>query len=130
MALGWYGAGLIYTRGSTVGGGLAGAPGPCGSRARRSRDPGRAKGRVAGFAAGKAIFDANCAGCHPGGQNIVYPKLPIKGSKRLAGLTAFEAFRDPTMPDGSAGGMPPFGTDMLTAARVKDLYAYASTAFK
>ncbi len=133
VALGWFGAGLIYTRGSTASaaGRQAAPSAPAAPAPAAPETPVAQKAALAGFAAGKAIFENFCSGCHPGGQNIVYPKLPIKGSKRLASLAAFEAFvRNPKMPDGSAGGMPPFGKDLLTDAQAKDLYSYVSSAFK
>jgi uncharacterized membrane protein len=120
VALGYYGASLIY------------AHGPASSARTAPASPGTATGPApAGFDAGKALFSDNCQSCHPGGQNSVYPKLPVKGSKRLASLAAFDAFvRAPTMPDGKAGDMPGYGKDALTSAQVKDLYAYLATAFK
>jgi mono/diheme cytochrome c family protein len=112
VALGYFGAGLVYSRGPvSATSSSAAAPAP--------------------FAAGKSSFEANCQSCHQGGGNSIYPKLPVKGSKRLASLASFEAFvRAPSMPDGKGGDMPAFGTDALTAAQVKDLYAYASAQFK
>lgn len=130
VALGWFGAGLIYARGASSNRQSAVSAAPA-AQAAQQASPGPSSAPPAGFAAGKGLFSDNCEACHPGGQNVVYPKLPITGSKRLASLAAFERFvRAPTMPDGTTGGMPPFGTDSLTSGQVKDLYAYVSTAYK
>ena len=116
VALGWFGASLIYSRGSAA---TVSAAAPA------------TTAKPAGLDAGKLVYDNSCAACHPGGENSVYPKLPVKGSKRLVSLASFESFvRAPAMPDGKPGDMPPFGTDSLTSAQVKDLYAYASATFK
>jgi len=133
IALGWFGAGLIYARGAspTRQSAVSAAPAASSASAAQQASPMPSAALPAGFAAGKGLFSDNCEACHPGGQNVVNPKLPIKGSKRLASLAALESFvRAPTMPDGSAGGMPPFGTDSLTSGQVKDLYAYLSTTYK
>ena len=59
--------------------------------------------------AGGALFAANCQACHPQGGNVVVSSLPIKTSRKLASLDSFVAFiRDPKMPDGKPGDMPPF----------------------
>ncbi len=80
---------------------------------------------------GKAIFEASCQACHAGGGNAIVASLPVKGSKKIASLEAFERFvRKPAMPDGKEGEMPAFASDALTDAQVKDLFAYVSAAFK
>ena len=119
VALGYFGASLIYSRGQA-----AGAPSAVSSSGPGRRDPRRLRG-------GQDSFADNCQACHPGGGNSVYPKLPVLGSKRLASLADFEGFvRAPKMPDGRSGDMPAFGTEALGAAQVKDLYAYVSVQFK
>jgi mono/diheme cytochrome c family protein len=113
VALGYFGATLVY-------GGFS----PAASQASSASAP-------AGYAQGQALFAANCQACHQGGGNSIVASLPVKGSKRLASLEAFDRFlRAPTMPDGKGGDMPAYGTDALTAAQVKDLYSYTSTDFK
>jgi mono/diheme cytochrome c family protein len=119
VALGYFGASLIYSRGQA-----SSRPSAVSSAAPAAATP-------AGFEAGRSLFADNCQACHPGGGNSVYPKLPVVGSKRLASLADFEGFvRAPKMPDGRSGDMPPFGPEALSSAQVKDLYAYASVQFK
>jgi mono/diheme cytochrome c family protein len=119
VALGYFGASLIYSRGPA-----ASAPSAVSAAAPAAATP-------VGFEAGRTLFADNCQACHPGGGNSVYPKLPVTGSRRLASLALFESFvRAPAMPDGKGGDMPPFGTAALDAAQVKDLYAYVSVQFK
>ncbi|HET7839185.1 MAG TPA: c-type cytochrome [Rectinemataceae bacterium] len=130
VGLGWFGAGIIYGRGIAVTAEtkavVAAAPGaPAEATA-----PG-APSSGGDLNAGQATFNANCQGCHPSGGNIIVPLLPIKGSKQLKTLEAFTAFiRNPTMPNGGAGEMPPFGTDQVSDAKAKDLYAYVTTTWK
>ncbi|HTX73084.1 MAG TPA: c-type cytochrome [Rectinemataceae bacterium] len=123
VALGWFGAGLIYGRGAAA---AASAPAPAPAQSSA------AKPAVAGdVKAGQALFADNCQACHSNGQNVIVPELPIRGSKRLATLTGFVAFiRSPSMPDGSAGQMPPFPADTISDAQATDLYAYVTTAWK
>jgi mono/diheme cytochrome c family protein len=76
---------------------------------------------------GEAVFTANCASCHPNGGNVVEAKLPLKASRKLVTREAFTAFiRDPKMPDGTRGGMPPFSTADLGDAQAGDLFAYVT----
>jgi mono/diheme cytochrome c family protein len=124
VALGYFGASLIYSRGSA-----ASPPSAVSAAAPPAAAP--AAATPVGFEAGRTLFADNCQACHPGGGNSVYPKLPVMGSKRLASLADFESFvRAPTMPDGKSGDMPPFGTDALGSVQVKDLYAYVSVQFR
>lgn len=116
VALGFFGAKLVY--GSFNPSASASAPAPSSSA-------------LAGFEPGRALFAANCQSCHPGGGNSIVASLPIKGSKRLAGLASFEAFlRAPAMPDGAEGDMPAFGPDVLAPAEVKDLYSFLAAEYK
>jgi mono/diheme cytochrome c family protein len=115
VALGYFGASLINYP----------------ARFAAASSQGAASTASAGLDAGKTLFEANCQACHAGGGNSIVAALPIKGSKRLAGIAGFEAFvRAPTMPNGKSGDMPPYGTDALATAQVKDLYAYLLAAFK
>jgi uncharacterized membrane protein len=128
VALGYFGASLIYGKGA----GAAAAPAASGSVAGSASGStvGSASGSTSDIKAGEALFE-NCQGCHEGGGNSIVPALPIRGSKRMASLQAFESFlRAPTMPDGKAGDMPPFGADALSGSQVGQLYAYAVSAFK
>jgi mono/diheme cytochrome c family protein len=85
-------------------------------------------GQQQAFAAGAQVFAADCQGCHPGGGNVIDPKLPLKSSKRLASEQTFVSFiRAPVMPDGSPGSMPPFGPDVIGAKQASDLYVYVTT---
>lgn len=74
---------------------------------------------------GKQLFESYCSRCHPEGGNIVYPDMPIKGSRRLSDFRTFQRFvRDPRMPDGSTGPMPPFSEKQLSDEQVKELYIF------
>jgi uncharacterized membrane protein len=119
VGLGYFGASLVYRQDAS----LASTAVPAsGTKAAPSSD---------GAEAGMALFESNCQACHPGGGNSVAPGYPIKGSKRMSSLEQFESFlRAPTMRDGKAGDMPPYGTDMLTSGQVKELYAFVTKAYK
>ena len=74
---------------------------------------------------GEVIFASNCQGCHPRGENIVVPDLPLKDAKQLESLQTFATFiHDPRLPDGSRGPMPAFPPDKLSEAQDQKLYAY------
>jgi mono/diheme cytochrome c family protein len=127
VGLGYYGAKLVY-------GGWAGqkatAEAPSGQPSAETpsgQKPAAPAGQTEAFAAGAKVFAANCQGCHPGGGNVIDAKLPVKGSKRLGSQEGFVAFiRSPAMPDGSAGSMPPFGEQAISAKQAADLYVYVS----
>jgi len=115
VGLGWYGARLVY------GGWSPGAA--------QASPPAGAKTVVAAAPAGQKIFADNCSACHPNGGNVVVAELPLKTSKKIADRAIFTAFiRSPKMPDGSAGGMPPFPADQINDEQAGDLYTYISSA--
>jgi mono/diheme cytochrome c family protein len=122
VGLGYYGAKLVYGEWAPR---KISAEAPAGGQPAAPSAP---AGQQAAFAAGAKLFAADCQSCHPGGGNVIDAKLPVKGSKRLASQQAFVAFiRAPTMPDGSAGSMPPFGEEAISAKQAADLYVYVST---
>jgi mono/diheme cytochrome c family protein len=119
VGLGYFGAKLVY-------GGWAGQK--AAAEAPAGRKPAAPAGQEQAFAAGAQVFAADCQGCHPGGGNVIDPKLPLKSSKRLASEQTFVSFiRAPVMPDGSPGSMPPFGPDVIGAKQASDLYVYVTT---
>jgi mono/diheme cytochrome c family protein len=74
---------------------------------------------------GAEIFRANCANCHPNGENSINPNLPLKGSHKLTDVKTFVKFiRRPKMPDGSAGAMPAFSKSNISDQQAKKLYQY------
>jgi mono/diheme cytochrome c family protein len=120
VGLGWYGARLVY------GGWSPGSAQAAPSQAAPSQG---GKTAVIAAPAGRKIFADNCSACHLNGGNVVVAELPLKTSKKLADLATFTAFiRSPKMPDGSAGGMPPFPADQINDEQAKDLYGYISSA--
>jgi uncharacterized membrane protein len=77
------------------------------------------------YKAGAKIFKARCSGCHPSGGNIVVPRLPLKSAPELKEFKTFEGFiRNPKMPDGSRGVMPPFPAKKVSEQQAKELYEY------
>ena len=118
VGLGYFGAKLVY-------GGWAGQK--AAAEAPAGQQPAAPAGQEEAFAAGGRLFAANCQGCHPGGGNVIDAKLPLKGSKRLGSQGSFVAFlRAPSMPDGSAGSMPPFGEGAISAKQAADLYVFVT----
>jgi mono/diheme cytochrome c family protein len=92
--------------------------------------PYRAEAAPPEFQAGKRIFDANCAACHPYGANTVIPGLPLRGAPFLAEEDTLRGFiRNPIMPDGSKGPMPNFSTEEISNQEAGKLYAYLTYAF-
>jgi mono/diheme cytochrome c family protein len=133
-ALGLYGSSIAYSGGGgeTLAIGLSEAPRKAPQKPSERLDSPRAEaaGEEKGEA-GEAIFESDCAGCHPGGENVIVASLPIKGSKRLAGLEAFRKFlRSPAMPDGKAGDMPPFAVEALGDDKVSALYSFVIASYK
>ena len=120
IGLGYYGSGILYGRAVSV----APAPAPKGSvSADATATP--------AYAAGRDVFAANCQACHAQGLNAIVASLPLKSSAKLQHLDSFVAFvRNPTMPDGSAGQMPPFDTSTLPDKQLSELYTYVTKAWK
>ena len=115
IGLGYFGSGLIYGRGVE----------------QQPQSQSEDQGPAVVSASGQAVFTANCQGCHPNGGNIIVPKLSIKSSKKLVNKNIFIAFlRDPKMPDGSSGQMPPFSAQEISDTKAGDLYDYIITMIK
>jgi mono/diheme cytochrome c family protein len=142
VGLGYFGAGIIYGRdtgavklsaaASTAPDARAQAV-PAQTQATSAAAPtAPASATPAGDAKlGRRIFADNCEGCHTNGGNVFVSTLPVRGSKKLSSLDGFIAFiRNPTMPNGSQGSMPPFPASALSASGAKDLYAYVTKAWK
>lgn len=127
MTLGWLGGGIVYGRGARS---AATAAPEKAQTASRPSTGGTASNAAASRAGdeemnGQETFQLNCASCHAGGGNIVVASLPLKSSQKLGSLTSFKTFmRKPTMPDGSAGRMPPFAEADIPDGQAADLYAY------
>ena len=112
VGLGWFGSKLVPGTYQTA------------ARLAASSAPAQAD-PAASTQAGSRLYDGLCSACHPGGANVVAAQLPVKGSKKLADLSGFTAFlRNPTMPDGSAGGMPAFDAAALPDAQIAQLFAF------
>lgn len=74
---------------------------------------------------GEKIFNAYCRGCHVNGGNIINPRLPLRGSQKLADIKTFLSFiRNPQMPDGSRGAMPSFSESQISHKDTGNLYQY------
>jgi len=81
--------------------------------------------------AGEKLYASNCAGCHPGGGNVINPAAPVKGSIQLKDLETFSKFnRAPVKPDGSKGVMPAFPQEKISDADMKKLYLYVTQGMK
>jgi len=121
--------GLGYLGGSIVSGRAFALPASATAKAASASSPGQEVDPA--FARGRQIFGASCQACHGNGGNAIVASLPLKSSAKLASPETLSAFvRNPHMPDGSAGQMPSFPPDQLSAADLADLYVYVSRAWK
>jgi uncharacterized membrane protein len=85
----------------------------------------QARPAPAEYMTGEKIFAATCSACHPKGRNAIIPSLPLVGSPKLAGFDTFLAFvRNPKLPDGKAGPMPPILSPKLSDKEANELYNY------
>lgn len=71
---------------------------------------------------GSDIFKNNCAACHANGGNIVDPKKPLKGSKKLARKTAFKELLSKPV-----GAMPAFPKIVEDDPSLSALYEYCKS---
>jgi uncharacterized membrane protein len=77
------------------------------------------------YSTGEKIFTANCSVCHPKGENAIIPNLPLVGSPNLSSFDTFLAFvRDPKLPNGKSGPMPPIIPSKLSDKQLNELYGY------
>ena len=74
---------------------------------------------------GKVIFKRmNCAVCHPGGENSVNPKAPIKGAGFKREFAADKSI-EKVIRSGIAGTpMPAFNKTQIKDSEMQDLLAY------
>jgi uncharacterized membrane protein len=77
------------------------------------------------YTTGEKIFAANCSACHPKGGNAIMPNLPLVGSPKIADFDTFLAFvRNPKLPHGKSGPMPPIIPTKLSDKQLNNLYDY------
>ena len=73
-------------------------------------------------AAGKVVFDANCAACHAGGRNVVAPPKSLKKDDLAKyGKDSVEAIVNQAT--NGNGAMPAFG-GKLDATQIENVAAY------
>jgi uncharacterized membrane protein len=78
----------------------------------------------AAYRAGQQAFTA-CSGCHPHGGNILDANLPLRNAPQLESFEKFADFlRDPKLPSGKPGPMPPFPRARMSEQQAKELYEY------
>jgi uncharacterized membrane protein len=71
------------------------------------------------------IFNAQCSMCHPAGGNIANPKVPLRNAPQLASFQAFvRQIRNPKLPSGQPGAMPPISKGKLSDEEAWELYQY------
>jgi mono/diheme cytochrome c family protein len=74
---------------------------------------------------GEKIFKNSCRVCHVNGGNVIDPRFPLRGSQKLTDFKAFLSYiRNPKMPDGSSGAMPPFSESQISQKDADNLYQY------
>lgn len=84
-----------------------------------------------GIKSGERLYKAKCAGCHPGGGNVIEHNRPVMGSAKLSDFDTFNRFiRRPTKPDGSRGLMPSFQPSGISDAQSRQLYDYIEQVFQ
>lgn len=71
---------------------------------------------------GEDLFKNNCAACHVNGGNIVDPKKPLKGSKKLATKAVFKDLLSKP-----AGAMPAFPKIVADDSSLSALYDYCKS---
>jgi mono/diheme cytochrome c family protein len=78
----------------------------------------------AAYRAGQKVF-TTCSGCHPHGGNILYPNLTLRNAPQLESFEKFQKFiRNPEMPSGRKGPMPPFPLRRISEQQARELYDY------
>lgn len=71
---------------------------------------------------GEQLFKNNCASCHTDGGNIVDPKKPVKGSKKLASKATFKELLGK-----ATGVMPAFPQIANDDPSLSALYSYCKS---
>jgi mono/diheme cytochrome c family protein len=82
-------------------------------------------GQVERTRSGEEQFQVSCAACHSGGENILKPEHPMKGSRKLKDFATFlKWIRKPVVP------MPKFPSSSLSVVQAEKLYRYILTQEK
>jgi uncharacterized membrane protein len=85
----------------------------------------QARPAPAEYMTGEKVFAATCSACHPKGGNAIITNLPLVGSPKLASFDTFLAFvRNPKLPDGKSGPMPPILPSKVSDKEATELYNY------
>jgi uncharacterized membrane protein len=92
---------------------------------------GRTPSGPAEFRAGEHIFDSHCSGCHAHGGNTILPNFPLRSAPELAKFQEFLSFvRNPGLPSGARGPMPPFPPSRLSDKQAHELYEYITNVIE
>ena len=75
------------------------------------------------YKAGETVFNARCAECHPHGGNVFDATRPLRGAPQFKEFDTFVSYlRNPLLPDGSTGLMPPLPPSKIPDKEAKELY--------
>jgi uncharacterized membrane protein len=86
---------------------------------------GRAANIPASFGQAASMFEINCAMCHPEGRSVTYPQLPLRNTPQLATFDKFaDQIRNPRLPNGEPGKMPPIPKETMSDEDLWELYQY------
>jgi uncharacterized membrane protein len=83
------------------------------------------------YRAGEKLFDNKCSGCHAQGGNSVLPNFPLRSAPELDKFGDFLHFiRNPHLPSGAKGPMPPFPPSKISDAQARQLYDYITNVIE
>ena len=86
---------------------------------------GKSPGAQAPFQDGQKLFENHCSGCHAHGGNSIMSNFPLRDAPELDKPGHFLAFiRQPKLPGGLSGPMPPFPESTISAEQAQNLYGY------
>ncbi|MGR9105449.1 MAG: c-type cytochrome [Gammaproteobacteria bacterium] len=86
---------------------------------------GRAPAGEEQYLDGQTVFDDRWTGCHAHGGNGYRPSMPLRSAPQLEEFEEFLAYlRNPRLPDGSKGMMPPFSPELISDQKARELYEY------
>ncbi|MGD0504128.1 MAG: c-type cytochrome [Steroidobacteraceae bacterium] len=77
------------------------------------------------FQSGQKLFENHCSGCHAHGGNSIMSHFPLRDAPELDKFEDFLTFiREPKLPGGVDGPMPPFAQSTISAEEAREVYDY------
>ncbi len=80
---------------------------------------------------GQELFNQSCNDCHPEGENVFKPQLPLRSAPQLVNFETFLSYiRNPKARKGPSTKMPAFPKTEISELQAEEIYSYILRVLK